>query len=264
MTDIWAKSWKFSHPNFGQKGICQARVKRQCRTFGAAVRSSSFEIYTLLAVTCYETCLPGSSYTDGPSARSDVQAVDQKLSPDVERLFSSTTFDRIPSPALLADFPSLDPGFNIPKCKVREYLEHRGWYAGAKRRGTINKSIAQFLARNCSRNDAPSRAKSADTRDASDDSSGSCARPDVWAVVRDAQMKYDIAKDEDRLPKRTMAEGHGVLFQYSACVHASNAATRASGQVLLMSACISADLHFFGPIFITTSNWNRNLRSGMG
>ncbi|KAL1672799.1 YT521-B-like domain-containing protein [Schizophyllum commune] len=32
----------------------------------------------------YETCLPGSFYSNGSSARSDVQAVDQNLSPDVE------------------------------------------------------------------------------------------------------------------------------------------------------------------------------------
>ncbi|KAI5830874.1 hypothetical protein K523DRAFT_14825 [Schizophyllum commune Tattone D] len=36
----------------------------------------------------YETCLSGSFYSDGSSARSDVQAVDQNLSPYVESLWS--------------------------------------------------------------------------------------------------------------------------------------------------------------------------------
>ena len=47
MTDIWAKSWMFSHPNFGQMGICQAGVRHQCWTFGAVVGSSGFDICAL-------------------------------------------------------------------------------------------------------------------------------------------------------------------------------------------------------------------------
>ena len=92
----------------------------------------------------------------------------------------------------------------------------------------INKSISQFLAQNRSRNDASNRAEFVDslkrkrqktddgdapadgtaTADAPDEASGSCARTDARHVDRDAQMKYDIAKNEDGPLRKTVKREH--------------------------------------------------------
>ena len=83
----------------------------------------------------------------------------------------------------------------------------------------INKSISQFIASNRARNDASNRAEflhrldeirvSGAVASPEVDSSewSSCARADMKTIDRDAQMKYDIAKNEDGPLKRTMKGG---------------------------------------------------------
>ncbi|KAK2461078.1 hypothetical protein APHAL10511_006925 [Amanita phalloides] len=81
---------------------------------------------------------------------------------------------------------------------------------------SINKTISQFIARNRARNNASNRAEFLHSLDeirtsmasaASDvdtSSWASCARTDMKTIDRDAQMKYDIARNEDGPLKRTM------------------------------------------------------------
>jgi hypothetical protein len=84
-----------------------------------------------------------------------------------------------------------------------------------------NKSIAQFLAQNCAKNNASNRSEflyslserrrhiqenSETSADASVDPSqiDSCARTAAKPIDRDEQMKYDIAKNSDGPLLRTM------------------------------------------------------------
>lgn len=79
----------------------------------------------------------------------------------------------------------------------------------------INKEISNFLARNRERNDASNRAEFllslSEKRkrfQESNDGEGdvpipSCARADARTIDRDAQMKYDIAKNDDGPLRRT-------------------------------------------------------------
>ncbi|KAF8149499.1 hypothetical protein B0H34DRAFT_734020 [Crassisporium funariophilum] len=99
---------------------------------------------------------------------------------------------------------------------------------------SINKSVSLFLAKNRARNDASNRAEflsslasSKRTRSASthvdmregeeEEPAGSCARVDAKTIDRDAQMRYDIAKNESGPLTRTFKhgtdQGHGVLAQ---------------------------------------------------
>ncbi|KAF8149461.1 hypothetical protein B0H34DRAFT_733796, partial [Crassisporium funariophilum] len=91
---------------------------------------------------------------------------------------------------------------------------------------SINKSVSPFLAKNRARNDASNRAEflsslasSKRTRSASTHNTpaGSCARVDAKTIDRDAQMRYDIAKNESgpltRNSKHGTDQGHGVLAQ---------------------------------------------------
>jgi len=61
---------------------------------------------------------------------------------------------------------------------------------------SINKSISLFLAKNQARNDSSNRAEFLSSLADSDIRRKSCARVDAKAIDRDAQMKYDIAKDD--------------------------------------------------------------------
>ncbi|KAL1745366.1 hypothetical protein HDZ31DRAFT_73602 [Schizophyllum fasciatum] len=112
---------------------------------------------------------------------------------------------------------------------------------------SINKSISRFLAQNRSRNDASNRAEFVDSlrrkrqrtdanhgapeaqpqagMDGAADSlnsaseitpaegAGTCARTDARHVDRDAQMKYDIAKNEDGPLRRTVKKDEGAGTQ---------------------------------------------------
>ncbi|KAH7888927.1 hypothetical protein F5I97DRAFT_766769 [Phlebopus sp. FC_14] len=79
---------------------------------------------------------------------------------------------------------------------------------------TVTKSISQFLARNRAKNDASNRAEFVESLaqkrrrlnvdPENTDPIPSCARTDAKQLDRDAQMKYDIAKNEDGPLRRTM------------------------------------------------------------
>ncbi|KAK1230249.1 hypothetical protein PQX77_006678 [Marasmius sp. AFHP31] len=80
---------------------------------------------------------------------------------------------------------------------------------------SINKSISQFLSRKRLHNDvsnrnefllsiAQKRAKLSEETQTEVSEVASCARTDAKQVDRDAQMKYDIARNEDGPLKRTM------------------------------------------------------------
>lgn len=85
----------------------------------------------------------------------------------------------------------------------------------------INKEISTFLARNRERNDASNRAefllslseKRKRFRESNDENEdvpmSSCARADARTIDRDAQMKYDIAKNDDGPLRRTKAKKGG-------------------------------------------------------
>ncbi|KAL0581908.1 hypothetical protein V5O48_000138 [Marasmius crinis-equi] len=102
---------------------------------------------------------------------------------------------------------------------------------------SINKSISQFLSRKRLHNDASNRnefllsiaqkrARLSEDSQAETTEVSSCARTDAKQLDRDAQMKYDIAKNEDGPLKRTMksrstsAEEHAQPSTSSASVSA--------------------------------------------
>ncbi|KAE9407086.1 hypothetical protein BT96DRAFT_851083 [Gymnopus androsaceus JB14] len=117
---------------------------------------------------------------------------------------------------------------NIQKIQQRQYeerpledrkLDHIHLSNGSKPKTptTLNKSISKFLAEKRANNEASNRAEflrslekeraqaeASDASSSTEPSSSSCARTDAKAIDRNAQIKYDIAKNEDGPLRRTM------------------------------------------------------------
>ncbi|KAF9227154.1 hypothetical protein BS17DRAFT_449913 [Gyrodon lividus] len=91
---------------------------------------------------------------------------------------------------------------------------HLSTGAEPQSQSTITKSVSQFLAQNRAKNDASNRAEFLESLaqkrrrlgldPESTDPIPSCARTDAKHLVRDSQMKYDIAKNEDGPLRRTV------------------------------------------------------------
>ncbi|KAI5823660.1 hypothetical protein K523DRAFT_316633 [Schizophyllum commune Tattone D] len=156
------------------------------------------------------------------------------MNPEWEKKRVAGALQRLVQGLTVAHDPSKDDAESIEERKLA--YTHK---SNLQPSTSINKSISQFLAQNRSRNDASNRAEfvdslkrkrqkaddgdapadGTDVADATDEASGSCARTDARHVDRDAQMKYDIAKNEDGPLKRTMkkeAEGQGQAGQSAA------------------------------------------------
>ncbi|KAF8840699.1 hypothetical protein BDN67DRAFT_607528 [Paxillus ammoniavirescens] len=91
---------------------------------------------------------------------------------------------------------------------------HLSTGAEPQSQSTITKSVSEFLAQNCAKNDASNRIEFLESLaqkrrrlnldPESTDPIPSCARTDAKHLDRDSQMKYDIAKNEDGPLRRTM------------------------------------------------------------
>lgn len=120
----------------------------------------------------------------------------------------------IPSPAEVQD--SAEP--EVDRSLEERKLDYVQLSTGEKARTptSINKEISAFLARNRARNDASNRTEFllslSEKRKRQESGNGpedgtipSCARTDAKTIDREAQMKYDIAKNDNGPLSRTKA-----------------------------------------------------------